>query len=94
MFAPRALKPCALSLFVLVGCARRAPGPEECLQLAETWSRSRLVFGEQTGEQAFEELTVRCLTQPFEREFVQCVNKRGLLKACQRERAGQFDDLP
>ncbi len=58
-----------------LGCERRAPGPEECLQFADAWlggerpqRKPRLAI-----ENAFDELVVRCLTEPFDRELVSCV---------------------
>lgn len=58
-----------------LGCERKAPGPEECLQFADVWMRGeRPERRPQLAlEHAFDELVVRCLTEPYDRELVSCV---------------------
>jgi hypothetical protein len=79
-----------VSALLALGCARRAPAPADCLSLADKWYRSelRLHRGVPFGEQQFEELTRRCLTEPFEAEFVRCVNNSGSFSACGFRRVG------
>ena len=58
-----------------MGCERKAPGPEECLQFADVWMRAERA-GRQPRlavEDAFDELVRRCLTEPYDRELVSCV---------------------
>lgn len=67
-----------------LGCQRKAPGPDECVAFAYR------ALGVVTAEQLrhpelrarIEELTTRCLTTPFDREFLQCVEGTGRTRAC------------
>jgi hypothetical protein len=61
-----------LSLFAL-GCARAAPGPDECVAFAESWLRARRPAVQLETDAAFDELVRRCLTEPYDRELVACV---------------------
>lgn len=83
-----ALKLLPLALGIACGCARRAPAPEQCLHFAQRWYhvQARAPLGPASREVGIEELTLRCLTQPFEPEFVACVNRQGSLRACHSER--------
>jgi hypothetical protein len=58
-----------------LGCARVAPGPEECVAFAEAWLRGHrpLPPARLETENAFDELVRRCLTEPYDRELVSCV---------------------
>lgn len=60
---------------LLAGCERKAPGPDECVLFADAWLRSqRLEHAPQVlSENARDELVVRCLTEPYDRELVSCV---------------------
>lgn len=82
-----------LGLAGCVGCEREAPGPEECLQFADTWlraegpdRRSRLML-----ENAFDELVLRCLTEPFDRELVGCVVSGAPRERCRLDYARRLD---
>jgi hypothetical protein len=68
----RALSLGALALIAL-GCERAAPGPDECVAFAETWLRSRRPATRLEADTAFDELVRRCLTEPYDRELVECV---------------------
>jgi hypothetical protein len=75
-----------LLLVGLAGCARRAPGPEECHDLALYWvlgPRARVVqrFGP-AAEEAILDRTTKCLTTPYDRELVQCVTAGGPTRRC------------
>jgi hypothetical protein len=70
-----------------VACQRKAPGPEECHDLAVRWvstvrwgggapvrgGRARVA----PDDDAVLERTTRCLTTPYDRELVECVRVRG-----------------
>lgn len=72
-----------LSVFV-PACQRKAPGPEECHLFA------RQVVARVGGQalewantkEAVDELTVRCLTTPFSRSLLKCVEVGGRVSAC------------
>jgi hypothetical protein len=77
---PGRFVPTCLVVLLLVGldgCARRAPGPEECHELALAWvlgprARAMQSFG-RAAEEAILDRTTECLTTPYDRELVQCV---------------------
>jgi len=58
-----------------LGCARAAPGPDECVAFAEAWLRGRRAPppSRLEADGAFDELVRRCLTEPYDRELVACV---------------------
>jgi hypothetical protein len=58
---------------LLLGCARAAPGPDECVAFAESWLRARRPATRLEADTAFDELVRRCLTEPYDRELVNCV---------------------
>jgi hypothetical protein len=73
------------------GCQRRAPGPEECHELAVRWLSteapaltSRQLSNEALAvvEDAVLELTTECLTKPYDRELVRCVVDGGTPRTC------------
>jgi hypothetical protein len=67
-----------------LACQRKAPGPDECRLFAYR------ALGVQRAEQlAFPEvrervdgLITRCLTTPYDRELLQCVQLTGRMRAC------------
>jgi hypothetical protein len=79
------------------GCARRAPGPDECHDLAVRWILAEHGGGIHLGtrrivlpESLVMERTTECLTTPYDQELVQCVtsgtNPRACLRAFQARR--------
>ena len=72
------------SSFGLLGCERKAPGPDECLHFAYH------VFGVTNGEDVrlprvraeVEELTRECLVTPYDREYVRCVEESRNVRRC------------
>jgi hypothetical protein len=73
-----------IGLFTLLGCQRKAPGPEECQTFAmAALGANRLqdlaVVG--AGEK-YQELVRQCLTTPFDRKLVQCVQLSGRARSC------------
>ena len=76
----------SMLLVGLAGCARRAPGPDECHDLALYWvlgPRARVVqrFGP-AAEEAILDRTTKCLTTPYDRELVQCVTTGAPTRRC------------
>ena len=70
----------------LAGCARRAPGPEECHELALAWvlgprARAMQSFG-RAADEAILDRTTECLTTPYDRELVQCVTTGAPARRC------------
>lgn len=71
----------------LVACERQAPGPTECLSFALNWhqvSAAQLqaqVLPPQL-EASVQQVTLRCLTEPFPRKTVECVAQYGPAPAC------------
>ena len=72
-------------MIVLSGCARKAPGPAECNEFA---MRAAGIPPSTAPAQvdprlraAVEELTVRCLTTPYDRELLRCAESSPL-RAC------------
>ena len=76
---------CALG--VTTGCERKAPGPTECRLLAYRLvgvsERELLQLPE--VRRRVDEVTMKCLTTPFDRELVRCVQTRGQTRACTLE---------
>ena len=78
--------PTCVLLLGIAGCARRAPGPEECHELGLFWvlgPRAHAVesFGE-AADTAIRERTTECLTTPYDREVVQCVTAGAPARRC------------
>jgi hypothetical protein len=82
------------------GCERRAPGPDEC-------SRHALRVVEALGvpletpqvTEAYQSEISRCLTTPYDRRLVRCVEERGATRRCYQEfelrrRESRPDELP
>jgi len=55
------------------GCARQAPGPDECVAFAEAWLRTHRASSRLEADTAFDDLVRACLTEPYDRELVACV---------------------
>jgi hypothetical protein len=83
---PPAVRLCALSLALGAGlsCERRAPGPDEC----QAFARQALGIPAQVQQlppryqSAVNELTVRCITTPFDRELLGCVDAGRSAQRC------------
>jgi hypothetical protein len=67
-----------------LGCQRKAPGPDECVAFAQR--AVGVVHPAQLRQPAVREriddLTTRCLTTPFDRELLQCVELTQRTRAC------------
>lgn len=79
-----------LVFFFVTGCARKAPGPEECHAFAERWvqvqgvrmPRARLLLPEDVVAEAVYLKTLECLSTPYERAFVDCVVNSSTPRFC------------
>lgn len=74
----------ALVALLTLACQRKAPGPEECRAFA--YRAVGVTRAEQLRRpdvrDSVNELTQNCLTTPFDRELLQCVQLTGRLRAC------------
>ncbi|HKO94534.1 MAG TPA: hypothetical protein VJU61_25445 [Polyangiaceae bacterium] len=68
----------------VASCQRKAPGPTECLAFAKIWlqqSKFESVLA-QAPQEAFDELVMRCLTEPYDRALVECVISKQRPDSC------------
>lgn len=76
----------AVALAALVSCRREAPGPAECHEFALRTVGVPAAADPRRLEPrvlaAVEELTVRCLTTPYDRELLACAAGPVELRAC------------
>jgi hypothetical protein len=69
-----------------LGCERKAPGPNQCVEFAEHWfgvDRQR-VLQQPARSKHFDAKIQECLTKPFDRELVECVVAGGDNRRCER----------
>ncbi len=86
----RALEGAGLGLCVvllcasLLGCARKAPGPDECQHFAETVVLQSTQSPYLTPEMQLQidQATRECLTRPYDRELLSCVLMTNRAKVC------------
>ena len=84
-----------IGLFTLLGCQRKAPGPEECQMFAmAALGANRIQDLALVGAgEKYQELVRECLTTPFDRKLVECVQSSGRTRSCfqsfERRRLGQ-----
>jgi hypothetical protein len=73
-----------IGLFTLLGCQRKAPGPEECqtFALAALGARRIQDLALVGAGEKYQELVRQCLTTPFDRKLVQCVQLSGRTRSC------------
>ena len=68
----------------LLGCERKAPGPEECQRFAEMAARmstdSPLLTPELQAQ--IDEETRQCLTKPYDRQLLRCVETTHQAHGC------------
>ncbi|HEX3777612.1 MAG TPA: hypothetical protein VHV51_24250 [Polyangiaceae bacterium] len=82
------------SIALFVGCERKAPGPDECQHLAEIAvgiARDDPRITAQLEAQIDTEIQT-CLTRPYDRELIACVETTRRARACLAEykrRTGQ-----
>jgi hypothetical protein len=82
----RALLVCLL----LAGCERKAPGPADCVALADltlgptvsSAATARRADWPTAPRAAHDELVRQCLTTPFDYAMLACVERSGALRAC------------
>ncbi len=90
----------------LSGCARRAPGPDECHDFATRLVQGRpRIVGSRRGipivitdpnvpEDDVLEATTECLTTPYDRELLACVDKGAPATLCFRAFAQRHSRTP
>lgn len=74
-----------LLLVSSLGCERKAPGPQECLQFAYRAygiSDPSLLELRPGIADKIDDLIQRCLTTPFDRELIACVDANLPMRAC------------
>lgn len=78
-----------LSCALGAGCARKAPGPQECrsFALSAFGLRSEAELGEGTRPELalrdrVDEVTRECLVLPYDRELLRCTEVTGRVPAC------------
>ncbi|HWZ89644.1 MAG TPA: hypothetical protein VNW92_12360 [Polyangiaceae bacterium] len=84
-----------LSSLSLLGCERKAPGPEECQRFAETAvgmarDDERVTLRIQAE---IDEETQTCLTRPYDRALIACVESTRRARPClelYKRRTGQI----
>ncbi len=85
-------------LLLALACSRKAPGPAECNEFAlrAVGVRDERMLAIDGVRKAVDELTVRCLVTPFDRELLRCSEELGL-RVCLAEfqrRSGPAPELP
>jgi hypothetical protein len=78
----------------LLGCQRKAPGPDECQRFAETAVGIRRDDDRATlhDQAAIDEETQTCLTRPYDRALIACVESTRRARPClelYKRRTGQ-----
>jgi hypothetical protein len=79
--------PVLLALLLLVACQRKAPGPQECRRFALV-ALGIAPNAERVSPQVFaavDELTRRCITTPFDRALLRCVDQGRQPRLCLAE---------
>jgi hypothetical protein len=72
------------SSLLMLSCERKAPGPAECLRFAEeavSMSADNPLV-QSRAEQEVDEETRRCLTTPYDRALLACVERTRQGRAC------------
>lgn len=80
----RALAVALPALMVVLGCERKAPNQEECLDFALHMLRitdARLLSVPIVRDQ-LDELVVKCLTTPFDKQLLACPERRVSPRSC------------
>lgn len=74
----------ALLTLVTGGCSRKAPGPQDCYRfaLSVVGVTDQRMLRSPPVRAAVDQLTNRCLTTPFDRQLISCVNRFGNVRQC------------
>ncbi len=71
---------------LVAGCQRKAPGPAECsahaLRMVESLGAP---LSSPQAREAYQSEISRCLTTPYDRELVRCVEERGASRRCYQD---------
>jgi hypothetical protein len=86
-----------LALTLLASCQRHLPGPEECEHLSGQLLGidDERLLAEPSIKHRFDELTIKCLTTPFDEQLVRCVEDTGQTAKCLllfRDRRARLSD--
>ena len=73
-----------VTLCLVTGCPRKAPGPLECERAALmlTGVSDRRMLGDPEIKDIVDERTIECLTVPYDRVLLDCFEQTGATKAC------------
>jgi len=79
----------------VVGCRRKAPGPEDCRKLALAAAGVERRESAHSTEQLerIDALTRECLVTPYDRTFVRCMEETRHYVVCRRDFARRRTDL-
>lgn len=91
----RSLALSALALALLAACERKAPGPFECQQMGAralgiTDSRA---LADPKVKEALDTFTYECLTAPFDRIVMRCLEETGNTHVCLLDLARRRPEL-
>ena len=78
----------AICLFALAPCCeRKAPSPEECLEFAMLGLRinDQRLLAVPAVKDKVDEVVIKCLTTPFDKELIGCVKLRSTTRSCMLE---------
>ena len=74
---------CLIGLFASA-CERKAPGPEECLDFAMVGLNinDQRLLAMPAVKDKVDELVIKCLTTPYDKELIRCVKTRATTRSC------------
>jgi hypothetical protein len=72
------------SLWVCSGCERELPGPEDCERVALRMLgiQDPRVLELRQVKKRFDQVVVDCLTTPYDRQLIRCIDETGQSRAC------------
>ena len=73
------------TLVLIAGCQRRAPGPWECEEHALRVVKRVGPLTMPQVEHAYRGEIARCLTTPYDRDLIRCVEERGPSRSCYQD---------
>ena len=72
------------AVWLPIGCERKAPSQDECLEFATRAlgiNDARLLAVPGVSEK-LDELVIKCLTTPFDKQLIECAKTRGTARSC------------
>lgn len=72
------------ALSLCTGCERKLPGPEECQRVSARilGVDDPRLLQDPTIKHRFDDLTIKCLTTPFDAELVRCLDESREARSC------------